>query len=590
MMKNFMNINHKAASLVGGGIIAAVALTACADWNDHYEADSAVVNTQVSTLWENIEGNSSLSQFAALLKKTGYDKVLSESQTYTVWAPLNGTFDYETLLSATDSRLTKEFVQNHIARNNYPISGNVDELVYMLNEKVMAFSGNGNYSIQGVSIDQMNVASSNGMLHMVRERIPFRANIYESLHNEEFAIDSVSNYFHHFDEKVLNEQRSVPGPIVNGEKTYRDSIFDEDNDLYLRYRAYINREDSNYTMIVPTNEAWIKAKNAIGKYFNYVSKFDYIEGNTAESKERKTTKIELKDIEYLKDSMVNMMLMNDLFYNNNLYDNTHLNTLREGQQLVCDSLYSTTLTKVYSEDAALLFEDAHRVDKSNGAIWVTDSLRMRTWTSWNPEIKLEAERTSYVSGWLNTNGKPSSVYVTPGMRNAAVTGKLSNSAYLEADFSSLNTAPHVDFYLPDVRSAAYSVYVVFVPGTLDNENYEAKPYNVSFTMNYVDKTGAAKSESFVNPASESGSGFYNNDVTKIDTIYVGDFTFPVAYIGTGGASEEYCPYLHIQNNITSRQRDMFDRPLRIDCIILRPKELVEHLQTHPDYKYNDGNY
>jgi hypothetical protein len=71
---------------------------------------------------------------------------------------------------------------------------------------------------------------------------------------------------------------------------------------------------------------------------------------------------------------------------------------------------------------------------------------------------------------------------------------------------------------------------------------------------------------------------------------VGDFTFPVAYIGTGGASEEYCPYLHIQNNITSRQRDMFDRPLRIDCIILRPKELVEHLQTHPDYKYNDGNY
>ena len=26
--------------------------------------------------------------------------------------------------------------------------------------------------------------------------------------------------------------------------------------------------------------------------------------------------------------------------------------------------------------------------------------------------------------------------------------------------------------------------------------------------------------------------------------------------------------------------------LRIDCIILRPKELDDHLKEHPDYKYD----
>lgn len=573
---------------LGGVIIGALAITACSEWDDHFEADSSLTDTQHATLWENIQKNAELSQFADLLKKTGYDQVLNTSQTYTVWAPVNGTFDYADLSTMSSDRLLKEFVQNHIARYNYTLSGAYNsKKIFMLNEKMMTIDGNGSYSIQNVGLEKMNVASSNGMLHTVKTQIPFLANIYESLNANDFAIDSISKYFHSFDEKVLNEYRSVAGPIVNGEMTYLDSIFDEDNKLYMRYRSYINREDSNYTMIVPTNEAWNKAKATVSQYFNYLPSFQFIE-NTVGAEEKKTVNVNILDTGYLKDSMVNMMLTQDLFYNNNLYDNKHLNTLRDGEKLVCDSLYGTTLAKVYSEDAAHLFENAHRVDKSNGAIWITDSLRMRTWTTWNPEIILEAERVTMLSGYNYTAGMPTGVTVTSGVRNYEVPGRISNNRYMEAEPSALNTNPEVDYYLPDIRSTEYSVYIVFVPGNITNSNVTPLPNRVRCTMGYADDKGKNQEERFRNPVDDTN--FYSNDPTKIDTVFIGNFTFPVAYVGTGGSSQSYYPYLRIQSNVTTALRDDYDRTLRIDCIILRPKELDNYLKEHPDYRYDDGNY
>ena len=70
-------------------VVAGTLTTACSDWDDHYEAESAVTGSATSTIWQNIAENNNLSQFAALLKKTGYDQVLNASQTSTVWAPLN---------------------------------------------------------------------------------------------------------------------------------------------------------------------------------------------------------------------------------------------------------------------------------------------------------------------------------------------------------------------------------------------------------------------------------------------------------------------------------------------------------------------
>ena len=555
------------------------ALTACSDWDDHYEADSSILDTQQATLWENIQNNGNLSEFRTLLQKVGYDKVLNATQTYTVWAPANGTYDYDALSVMSNDRLLKEFVQNHIARNNYPVSGAVSERIYTLNEKLMLFNGNGNYTIQNVGIANPNMASRNGIIHQLNGKIPFMGNIYEALNNDEYALDSIANFFHSYDVKKLNEQKSVQGPMLNGQITYLDSVFDEHNDLFSRYFAYINREDSNYTMILPTNEAWSKAKATVEKFFNYVPSFEFME-DTSPNDAKKTT-IEIKDTQFLKDSIVNYMLTSSLFYNNNLYDNRKLKNLQTGQRLNCDSLYGTLYTKIYSEDAAALFENAQRVDKSNGAIWITDTMQIHPWTTWNPEIRVEGEFNQTLASTVNTAGDPQRIYVAPGTKNPEIAGHVSNDYYIEAQPISSSTNPGVVFYLPDVRSTTYCVYVVLVPANITSSIIEAKPNKFNVSMGYVDIRGKNQDRE----RSWCLENAYVSDSSRVDTIYLGDITFPVAYAGTG----DYYPYLRINSAVTSRERTLYDRTLRVDCVILRPKELDIYLKEHPDYKYDTGN-
>jgi uncharacterized surface protein with fasciclin (FAS1) repeats len=551
--------------------------TSCSDWTDHYEADSTLLETQNQTLWENIASTKNLSQFKELLQRTGYDAVLNNTQTYTVWAPADGTYDYETLKAFNNSRLLREFVENHVARNSYPASGLVEKSLYTVNEKLMHFNGNRQYTIQNVDISKPNVNTHNGILHVLNGKIPFVANIYESLNTNDYPIDSIANFYHSFDERKLNEYKSVQGPIVDGAITYLDSIFDEHNDLYSKYFAYINREDSNYTMLVPTNEAWTKAKEKILQYYQYVPSFEYIE--EINGNDMTKTTVSIRDVDSLTEATVNNMLVNDLFYNNNLYDNKKLKTLQTGQTLRADSLYSTLGTKIYSEDAASLFEGAVRDDKSNGAMWITDSLRMQPWNTWNPELVIQAEGN--VMDAVNVS-EAKRVYVASGTQNPDISGRISRDSYLDMPPIAKGAIPSAVFSLPGVRSTTYSIYIVTVPANILSNYYESKPYNFRVSLGYAEKTGKNKDKD----KKWCLQNEYTSDPTRVDTIYLGDFTFPIAYFGTGNTF----PYLRVECYIRSAFIDVYDPNMRFDCIILRPKELDTYLKEHPEYKYDRGNY
>ena len=138
------------------------------------------------------------------------------------------------------------------------------------------------------------------------------------------------------------------------------------------------------------------------------------------------------------------------------------------------------------------------------------------------------------------------------------------------------------FYLPGVRSTTYSVYVVMVPANIASSNIEAKPNKFNVSMGYANLKGKNEDRD----RSWCVETNFTSDSTRVDSIYLGDFTFPVAYAGTG----DYYPYLRINSAVTSRERALYDRTLRIDCVILRPKELDTYLKEHPDYKYDTGNY
>lgn len=566
------------AKVVMAALTLGAMTTACSDWDDHYDANGTVTGSATSTLWENISANKNLSDFAALAKKAGYDQVLSNPQTYTVWAPLNGSFDYETLNNMDLATMKKQFMQNHVAHFNYPASGSVDESIYMINEKMKRFVGNGTYTMGGLELVQPNIPNSNGTLHAINGKLDFGFNIYESINANDYPLDSVSAYFAKYDMKSLDVENSVKGPVVDGQITYLDSVLVEYNALANSMRAYINNEDSNYTMILPTNEAWIEKKQYVDALLDYLPSYQYT--NTFYEKYdsiKKSTERDLVDNAYLSDSLSHLLMVGNLAFNNNRGDNVKLNKLQTGQTLQADSLVSTVGLKFYSEDAADLFKDAKRIDKSNGAVWVTNTLGFKPW-HYKVPIKVEGEYGSNIAGTFK--GDVSYLTVNDASKNDTVEGRLSNNSYAEVRANTATSNPEIDYYLPRVYKGKYVLYICVAPSNINKNTYQPSmlpnqmqiKYGYHENKNnvgmYVEKTLARK---------------VSNDPTKVDTIRIGEVDFPYATVGL----EKAMPYVRIMSNVTSSKLSVFDRTLRIDYIYLIPKELDDYIQQHPDYKWED---
>lgn len=565
-------------------LAAGAMTTACSDWDDHYD-NNGVSGSASETIWENVKANANLSQFADLMHKAGYDEVINTTQTYTVWAPLNGTFNYDSLNALPLTNLKEHFAMNHVARFNYPASGSVDAAVTMLNKKVMPFSGNGTYTFNGVEVVSPNVASSNGMLHVTSGMVDYMANLFESLDSMALPIDSISRYFHNYDQKVLDEANSVKGPVVDGRLTYLDSVFVEHNILLYLHKAMIHLEDSSYTMLLPSDEAWQKAYKAVKSCFNY-KPFTFVKDipqtnlkkATAENYDTGSTKL---DFDLLNDSIIHYMICKDLFFNNNLYHNRVLNDLQTGAQLSVDSLVNTDRSIFYGDDASDIFADARRIDKSNGSMWLTDSLRMRPWLTYNPIIKIQAENGAAKS---YNAGATTVVPISKAEQNPDIQGTVSNGYYLTITPSSPASNPEAIFYLPGVRSTTYAVYVCFVPENINASTYtdNVRPNIVQVTMGYNDLKGKPQEQ----PLKVGKTQLFQSDITKVDTVYVGDFTFPLCYYGTGISNvtqESYAPYVRISSRASSKNPG--DRNLRIDYIMLVPKDLDNYIKEHSGYKY-----
>ena len=543
---------------------AASMLAACSDWDDHYDASPADTGKVTTTLWQAIQSNPRLSDFANLVEKAGRVEMFTGSQTSTVWAPVNGSFDPQTMEGWLKGRLDTSFVRNHVARNSYLASGDIDYSVRMFNNKVKYFYLDGtDYIFGGQKLEQMNIPCENGVLHLIDGQLSFLPNIYESLNNEIYPIDKISDYMHQskYHIEKLDEEKSTKGPVVDGEIIYLDSVTYVWNNLFDTYDAPVIREDSSYTMIVPTNDAWDKAKAAVEKYYNYIPNFTYRENTCSDDKTYLDVDVNI-DVERMRDSLIYKSLMRDLFYNNRLYSNQFLENYT-GQTLTNnDSLCSTGRSTIFGEDINRLLEGAQYEERSNGGIFVVDSLRMRPWTSWCPPLRLEAFQVK--SNVLS--GTDLIVRFPYGY------DELTRDDYMEIIPASSSTNPEVSFYLDDVRSATYVVYVVVVPNLLETQVEERLPNRMRAYVGYNDETGRLR-EKRLGPAN------FTNDPTKIDTIRIDEFTFPICYTETGRA-----PYIRLEGYVTASTSATHDRTMRIDQVMLIPKELDDYMREHPDYK------
>ena len=215
--------NSLVACLVGCGCAVAIS---CTEFSDYNEARTDAQASGNQTLWENIRQNSQLSEFAALIQKSGFDKELSQTQYYTVWAPLNNTFDVASLQKLDNNALLQQFVYNHVAAYGHNASGALNERVHMLNGKSYDFTGTGSYTFGGVNISQANQPSNNGVMHIMNGATVYHPNLYDFLTDNQLSagkgIDSLRSYFQKYEYAYLDENASVIGPIVDGVQTYID--------------------------------------------------------------------------------------------------------------------------------------------------------------------------------------------------------------------------------------------------------------------------------------------------------------------------------------------------------------------------------
>lgn len=583
-------------AMMAAGLLAA---TSCTDFSDYNEVSTEGVTASASqTLWENIQQNPQLSDFEALVRKAGFDENLKQTQYYTVWAPLNGTYDASEFQNLNNDALLRQFVQNHIASYAHSASGEINERILMLNEKSYNFTGSSSYTFDEVAVSQPNLPSSNGLLHTLNGVATFYPNLYEYVTDATLSagkdLDSLRQFFQKYETTYLDTDASVKGSIVDGMQTYVDSVIVTLNTLWETLRAKIQEEDSTYTFLLPNNKAWSAAYDRISAYYNYLPSTAAQSFNGANLATLPNVNI---DADFWKDSLACRYLTRNLIYSNNDAYNQWM--VKEPSLLGSDTLRSTTRSKL-SNPADILAQTVQTMKMSNGRALIVDSLAFYPWETYAPERIYSATNRDYQGRILTGNAQ--TVRVSNPDPTKVDVSELTNGAsfsYLWVEPNGGYAKPELDIFLPEVLSTTYDFYCIFVPQSVElGDSTPTLPNRVVFTLNYCDETGALKEYTFLDESDENINAFqeefkltdnatnrqtiraFSNDTSKVDTLYLGEFTFPVCYYGLG---DGYCPNIKITSPFSvfnAKLLSSFSRDLRIAGIILKPKELVEFEESN----------
>lgn len=561
-MKKTFNHYMKAAGLA----LAALAAGACSDtWDDHYNGGNGVPGSDVS-LWQAIASNDQLSNFARVLDSCGYKPSLDGSQVFTVFAPVNTSFteaqadsvialymrEKQSGVITKDNKAIKEFIQNHIALYNYSVAATAsDTSIVMMNGKYL---GLGAKQFAGSSFDQKNRLAKNGVLFTIATPASYAPNIFEYL-KRDADLDSLATFLYSYNNYKFDPDQSVAGEIVDGQTTYLDSVKVLENELLTTYIGEINDEDSVFRMVVPDNSEWDRMLTQYTPYFNY--------NNTVEK----------------RDSMQNYY--SHLFIANGTVFSMSANS----EQSLQDSAVSVNArsyslreemwgfkgAKYYVYDDPKPFEPggvfygAERVDCSNGVVYKVPQWNIHPTQTFMRKIYVEAENSNYRKEYDDGASRVPNI-VTVSSDNKQFYNKLSKNKYIEFLSKSKDSKPSVTYYLPDVLSnVPYDIKLVMVPalaGDTAATEDERKYLQVDVYLGYQDMNGKEISERKLRRMECKKD--------TIDTLLVAEnFVFPTC---TFDIDPQATLKIISSGRPSGTRKEEFQTSLRIDCIILEPKE------------------
>ena len=651
--------NNKFNKYIGAMALGAaiLAVPSCSD--DHFDINHGGENQSAvatESLWELIEKNPNLTKFATIAKTAKYWKdenhpvanwtykdVLSSGQMATLWVPEDNYIsdeEFSNLLERCETdgyNLQQQFLCNHIALWRKNISEPGIDTIKMSNGKNMIFdkTDTTKCSIQGVAINQKNIPALNGTLHTIKGTTPFLYNFYEYLKFSP-SLPLMSQYVVSKDTTEFIKEASIEGlPDKDGNPSYVDSVYRTSNILftYSRYLpvsgyetwdmpekcffARINQEDSAFIMVLPTDEAWTKAKQKLASLYKYPSKYeDKMKGNQGSSVIR-----EIKDPDSLANMSMNMDITAPLVFNVNRQPKVGgklwtLEDFIDNKGATAEYLlntYGDTLRNTATWDKTSLF-NGNLIKMSNGYAY-----EVSTWAYprdlYQPDIEVEVDYSSF----YNTSN--TSTYYKAGSETKSIS--FSNSTY--ADIANKyghvshnnfyyiaapgpTSTPHVEIKLTgnlpstspvvtrwqeaDVMSGKYDVKVVMVPywySLVPNEDGIIK--SEFYDEHYIDSIAAITKMSFTGQLRYNNNDSKGKDATtkksavieynslKVDTLTVfEDFEFPYSY---KNLTYSY-PTLIIDGATKSASaKKGFIYHLYIDRVILKSKETGEEIILDP---------
>ena len=499
------------------------------DWSKHYSAVPASKSNL--NLYQYIQAQTELSKFTKMLKIVGYDTIINKSQTFTVWAPTDSAL---VNVSLTDTAQVVKIVKNHITRFSYPTSGIISKKILMLDNKLIVFAkGAGGYTFGGKRVIHSDIATKNGIIHILSDYAPYRMSIWEYLNNAA-GVDSIRNYLN----SLTVIQIDTAASYKNG--YFVSNVYKSTNKA-MTYLGQFNSEDSVYTTILPDNGAWIEAYNRILPYYKTLSKDGGVPAQIANTK---------------------WTLIKDLFFRGII-----------SLPIVTDSIFST-----YGDgfaDPNRLFAGAQVNEMSNGMSYVTSQLQNKATESWQKEIRIEGE---------NPFTPQNIAYYKPTIMSSIGTGfNISKGYYVQLNptTSSTISKPSVTFPIPNTLAAKYDIYCVFVPTSIVDTT-DKRPNKVKFYLSYVNNLGAQVTNAtvdinhLVQAPNKTSAVFTTTPTSQVqEMLVVSGFQFSYAnlvqrpdYISSLLSTVS----LKVENaaGVNSAEVLNFNRTLRIDCIILKP--------------------
>ena len=535
-------VKRSPLSIIHCPLSIVIMLASCSDWNDHYEgtADAA---SEGATIWQQMKATPELSDFCDVLEQTkvyrmhkktpvSYADLLSGGQSFTVLAPVNNTFNKDSLLQLVqtvrgDSAVEKSFVQNHITRSLVSSSPNNAKML-MLNMKHMTME---NGLVDNTPVKLANTKSSNGMFHILQHALPYKHNILEMLCDNPQLTDIGANIMS-FNEDIFDPTSSVSNGVIDGVPIYVDSVVYERNRL-LENVGLLDAEDSTYLVVVPTTEGWRDIYNETSQYFLYdksVEKRDSLQQYYTMSALLEDAVFNMTDQKSIQDSLISVPY------------------LRTNQSFEKGKKVYHVFQKPFEEGG--IHYGANKLDCSNGRIYTTPKWSFKPTDTFFKELRTEGEST-----WMLTQERDCSYNI-----RRQIADSISSGSYLQIIPKSGTSNWELTFRISNTLAGDYDICMVLLPQSVAGLN-NGKPCKFKATINYVDEDNNAQSFNCNNTQFESNA-------ERVDTIVVAEgFHFPTCNYD----QNEVKVTVKLQCSILARETSRYSREMYLDCIYLRPR-------------------